>query len=117
MRVPRRLSMNRRGEFSRVRSDGVSAGGRFLVMATLADPAVEGLRIGLVTSRRVGKAVTRNKIRRRLRALLSKHGDRLCPGRYVVMVARHRAGEASFLELEHDWLRLARRLGILQEES
>jgi len=33
------------------------------------------------------------------------------------MVARHRAGEASFLQLEADWLRLAQRLGILRDPS
>lgn len=116
MRVPRRLSMNRRGEFARVREQGTSRACRSFVLATLADSAVDGLRIGLITSRRVGKAVTRNKIRRRFRSLLSKHGDRVVPGRYLVMVARHGAAEASFAQLEKDWLRLAGGLGILQEE-
>lgn len=109
--------MTRRAEFARVRERGQSAAGRYFVLATLADPAVEQLKIGLITTRRVGKAVTRNLIRRRFRALFSKHGDRLRPGRYVVMIARHRAGEASFAQLEHDWLRLAQRLGILMDEQ
>lgn len=117
MRVPRRLSMTRRNEFARVRRDGKSAASRHFVMATLADSSITHLKVGLITSRRVGKAVTRNKVRRRLRSILSKHGDRLQSGRYVVMVARHRAGEASFQQLEQDWLRLAERLGILHEKS
>ena len=33
------------------------------------------------------------------------------------MVARNKAGEASFQELEADWLRLALRLGILKEDQ
>ena len=117
MRVPRRLSMNRRDEFARVRKEGTSVACRHFVLASLADPAVNDLKIGLITSRRVGKAVTRNKIRRRFRSILSKHGDRLESGRYLVMVARHRAGEATFQQLEHDWLRLAKRLGILRDEQ
>ena len=117
MRVPRRLSMTQRNEFEAVRKNGESVGCRHFVMATLADPAIEHLKVGLITSRRSGKAVTRNKIRRRLRSILSKHGDKLESGRYLVIVARHRAGEASFQQLEADWLRLAKRLGILQDHS
>ena len=82
MRVPRRLSMTRRDEFARVRQQGTSVPCRHFVMATLAEPTLPHLKVGLITSRRVGKAVVRNKIRRRLRAILSKHGDRLESGRY-----------------------------------
>ncbi len=46
---------------------------------------------------------------------MGKHGERLKDTRYLVMIARHRAGEASFEELEEDWLRLAKRLDILKE--
>ena len=116
MRVPRAMSMTRRSEFARVRKEGASVACRHFVLATLADSSLEHLKVGLITSRRVGKAVTRNKIRRRLRSILSKHGDRVESGRYLVMVARHRAGEADFRQLEADWLRLAKRLGILQDD-
>jgi ribonuclease P protein component len=109
------MSMSRRREFARVRNSGKSLAGRHLVMATLADPAVGHLKVGVITSRRVGKAVVRNRLRRRLRALLSKHGAELAGGRYLVVVARKGAGEANFRALEDDWLRLARRLGILRE--
>ena len=113
MRVPRRLSMNRREDFALVRREGRSVAGRYLVMGTLASEALPHLKTGMITSRKVGKAVTRNRIRRRLRAILSKHGDKLDGARYLVLVARHRAGEASFRDLEREWLRLARRLEIL----
>lgn len=108
--------MNRRSEFARVRERGESAASRYFVLATLADPTVEGFKVGFITSRRVGKAVTRNKIRRRFRSLLSKHGETVGVGRYVVMIARQGAAEASFLKLEQDWLRLAGRLGIVPRE-
>jgi ribonuclease P protein component len=108
--------MNRRSDFARVRREGESAASRYFVMATVADPVLAHLRIGLITSRRVGKAVIRNRVRRRFRSLLSKYGDRIESGRYLVMVARYRAGEATFEELEKDWLRLAKRLRILKDD-
>ena len=109
--------MTRSAEFARVRSEGTSKGGRYLVLATLEDEAVESLKWAFVTSRRVGNAVTRNLVRRRLRGILSKHGDRLKSGRHVVMIARYRAKEASFEQLEEDWLKLTRRLGILEDDA
>ena len=63
------------------------------------------------------KAVTRNQIRRRLRAILVRHGEKLESGRYLVIVVRRKAADASFRELEEDWLRLAGRLGILNESE
>ena len=77
MRVPRRLSMTRRNEFAAVRPNGESVGCRHFVMATLADPAIEHLTVGLIPSRRARKAVHRNKIRRPLRSILRKPGAQL----------------------------------------
>lgn len=105
--------MTRRAEFGRVRNEGRSKAGRYLVMATLEDPSVEHLKLAYVTSRRVGNAVVRNRVRRRLRAIVSKHGARVESGRYLVMVARFRAGEADFHQLESEWLQLAKRLKVL----
>ncbi|MCL4169067.1 UNVERIFIED_CONTAM: hypothetical protein GTU68_020419, partial [Idotea baltica] len=55
------------GEFQTVRTKGQSAAGRYLVVGTLDDPSAAGQRFGLITSKKVGKAVHRNLIRRRLR--------------------------------------------------
>ena len=116
MRLPRRLSMTRREEFVAVRKEGKSLATRNVVMATLPHSNPGFLKFGLITSRQAArKAVVRNRIRRHLRAILVKHGDKLEPGRYLVMVARHKAAEAGFQDLEADWLRLARQLGILNE--
>lgn len=107
--------MTRRTEFAAVRKKGRSQGTRNFLLATLPDESLEHVKIGLITSRRVGNAVKRNRIRRRLRSLLSKYGDRIESGRYLVMVARPSASEATFQQLERDWLRLADRLGILKK--
>ena len=116
MRVPRRLSMTGRGEFARVRAEGTSKGGRYLVLATLPCADLTGLKIGFITSRKVGKAVERNRVRRRLRAIVSRHGSSIEDGRYLVMIARYTAARSTFAELERDWLTLARKLNLLKEE-
>ncbi len=114
MRLPRRTSIRRRADFARVRADGISKAGRWVVVATLADPAVAHLMSGIITTKRVGKAHDRNRLRRRVRAILQRHGGLIVdPRRLVVTVVRPGAGAATFAELEADWLKQARRLGIL----
>ena len=66
-------------------------------------------RVGLVTSKRVGGAVVRNRVRRRLREIVRKHQHALRPGLWLVIVARPAAGRATSAELEAEWLRLLER--------
>ncbi len=56
-------------------------------------------RVGLTVSRKVGNAVVRSKLRRRLRELVRKSRPRWSAGWDVVLVARPAAREASFAEL------------------
>ena len=70
-------------------------------------------RAGFVTSGRLGGAVVRNRVRRRLREIVRRHQHELRQGFWFVIVARHEAATASYGALEDEWLRLARRASIL----
>jgi len=70
-------------------------------------------RAGFVTSRRLGGAVVRNRLRRRLREIVRRHQAELRQGFWFVIVARYEAATASYGALEDEWLRLARRASIL----
>ena len=118
MRLPRKTSMTRRAEFSYVRTAGESRAGRFLVLSTLADPALPHLKVAFITTRRVGKAHERNLIRRRLRAITRAHASELInPLRFLVAIARYGAAKASYAELETEWLKQARRLKLIAPAS
>ncbi len=113
MKLPRRYSMNQRAEFLRVRQEGQSRAGRFVIVATLAEEKLSHPKLAFVTSKRVSKkACERNRVRRLLREVIIKHGDDFQWPRYIVTIARTSAVEATFEELEKDWLRLARKLDI-----
>ena len=60
--------------------------------------------------------MVRNRVRRRLRAIVREHGEQLRgdTGGRVVTVARYTASSASYSELAKDWCQLARRLGVLE---
>ncbi len=115
MKLPRASSINRSGDFIRIRKTGQSKAGRFVIVSTLADPALPSLRAAFITSKRAAKkAHDRNLIRRRLRHCLQKHAESFSdPKRFIITIARSEAKSATFDELEADWLRQCRRLKIL----
>ena len=119
MRLPRTCSINQREIFDRVRKTGQSKAGRFVIVSTLVDAELASIRTGFITSRRSAKkAHDRVLIRRRLRALVQAHA----PGfvdlkRYLVVIARQGAATADFAELEADWLRQVRRLGLFPKDE
>lgn len=110
--------MTTRAEFSRVRKDGRAKAGRFVVLSTLSDLELPHLMVGFITTRRVGKAHDRNRLRRRFRSIVRAHAEEFDGlSRYLVTIPRPGASEASFEELEKDWLKQARRLGLIQKGS
>lgn len=118
MRFPRDRRITSRRLFQRVREEGTSVAGHFLVLGVLKDDSItDPVRIGYITTRRLGNAVTRNRVRRRLRGILQRTGERLQPGYCLVLVARNRAADASSEALEKEWKWLAHRAGIFSKRS
>lgn len=88
--------------------------GRWLRMTALPRPGQNFVRLGVVTSRRVGGAVQRNRTRRRLREIFRARRAQLVSDLWLVITAKPGAAEAPFTELREEWLRLATRLSILR---
>ena len=74
-------------------------------------------RIGVTVSKKLGKAVVRNRVRRRLREVYRLHESRFLPGWDIVVVARGRAVDADFSDLVRAYLSLAKKCGVLREEQ
>ena len=71
-------------------------------------------RVGITVSKKLGKAVVRNRVRRRLREVYRLHEDRFVPGWDIVVVARSRCISADFKRLTDAYLSLAEKAGILK---
>lgn len=74
-------------------------------------------RVGITVSTKVGKAVVRNRVRRRIREVYRLNRERLRPGYDIIAVARVRAGACEYRDIEKSFLFLAGKLGILSEEK
>lgn len=115
MKFPRSRRITRRADFQRVRTKGKSLKGRFLVLGYLRDENLAGSwRLGLITTKRIGNAVVRNRVRRRLRGIVQRIGERFETGTWIVLIARHSAADASSEQLEKEWKWLMHRADLMQ---
>ncbi len=69
-------------------------------------------RLGLTTGVKLGNAVTRNRVRRRMREIYRTHEEEFLPGYDLVIVARTQAVRAPYGEMEDSFRRSMRRLGL-----
>ena len=74
-------------------------------------------RVGVTVSKKLGGAVVRNRVRRRLREVYRLNEHRFAPGWDIVVVARSRCVGAEFASLERAYLSLAEKAGILLQEQ
>ncbi len=116
MKLNRSNTMKRAFEFAHVRKGGQGSAGRFLVLSLAALPASHcaqqpsssqrsagGSRFGIIVTKKVGNAVVRNTLRRRVREIIRAHGDSISDGYYVVVILRHRANFATYEQMEKDF--------------
>ena len=70
-------------------------------------------RVGVTVSKKLGKAVVRNRVRRRIREAYRINEAQFQPGWDIVIVARSRAVDVSFQKLTQSLLSLSEQAGIL----
>ena len=75
-----------------------------------------GNRVGFTVSKKLGHAVVRNRVRRRLREIYRLNESRFSPGWDIVIVARSRCVRADFDNLTRAFLSLAEKAGILETQ-
>ena len=84
--MQRQYRLKRRAAFAYVYRKGDRASAKDLLL--LSARSREGLKIGLSVSKKVGNAVTRNRVKRLLREAISQIADRIDAGYMYVIVAR-----------------------------
>lgn len=73
-------------------------------------------RVGFSVSKKVGKSVIRNKVRRRIKEIFRLSCENIEKGYNIIFVSRVKAKEAAYKELEKAMMSLFRKSGILREE-
>ena len=109
-RAQKPLRLKSARDFQRVRQQGRSVGAARLTLGW-APNTLAAWRCGYAVSKRVGGAVTRNRVKRRLREIirLQIKAGQVAPGYDLVLIARPGAAQATYQELAADVGQLLRR--------
>jgi len=109
-------SLTKNYEFKKLYNKGKSAASKCVVVYCIKNNRTEN-RIGITVSTKLGGAVQRNRIRRRLKEIYRINEHRLRVGYNIVLVARSRCGYAQWNELEASVLSLFDKLGLLNADD
>ena len=107
-------SLKHNYEFRRLYAKGECARSPLMVIYCRRN-RVQKNRLGITVSTKIGKAVIRNRVRRRLREIYRLNEEKLRPGSDIVLVARTRSRYAAYGALEREFIRLAEKLKILSD--
>ncbi|MDD4616527.1 MAG: ribonuclease P protein component [Alphaproteobacteria bacterium] len=108
--------LRKRAEFLSVASSGkkwVAPG--FILQVGKPHESSDVIRYGLTASRKVGNAVTRNRARRRLRALAYKIMPHASGAHDYVLIARPSTPDCGWTDLENDLMKGLKRLKLWQD--
>ncbi|HJE19324.1 MAG TPA: ribonuclease P protein component [Aliicoccus persicus] len=97
--MKKKYRIKRDYDFTMVFKRGKSFANRQFVVYFKDNPDTGHLRLGISVSKKLGNAVKRNKIKRRIRAFFQKYQDDLKPREYIV-IARHPVSDMDYHEIE-----------------
>ncbi|MGA2870515.1 MAG: ribonuclease P protein component [Verrucomicrobiota bacterium] len=114
LRLSRSLRLAQNRDFARVRQNGQ----RLVLGCLIANwnrlPEGAQPKLGVVTSKKIGGAVQRNRARRLLRESFRLHQHELAQPVELVLVARNSITDKGFDGVEKDFLAALRRAGLLK---
>lgn len=101
--------LRKRSEFLRAQGRGVRRAGRYLVVYSFGAPAETSAgrtRLGITASRKVGRAVVRNRVKRWVRESYRRLAARPAATADVVVIAKPSAATTTFHGIEGELRRL-----------
>ena len=114
--MKRCYSLKRNKEFRRVYKTGKSVGSHTLVLIFAASRKADK-KIGFAVGKKVGNAVVRNRVKRRLREAVTPLLPELMPGYRLIFIARSQIAEASYQDIVSTVRRLVNKAGVIGERS
>ncbi len=101
--------LKKRKDFTKVYKKGRSLSGKSVVLC-YRKTTEPNFRVGFTVSKKVGKAVTRNKVRRRLKEICRLHQGAFSPWHDYVLIARRGCDSTPYQALTKEVLSLAKRV-------
>lgn len=110
----RKLRLRNREDFSRVYRAGKSfANGQFVVYWS-KQPAIDPFRCGISASKKIGNAVVRNRMRRRVKEIVRHLEPKISPNIDFVLIVRKPAVNMTYKQLEGSIQHVLKKAGVLK---
>jgi len=114
--MKRKFRLRKSTDFRKVLREGRSWAHPLIVLSALPND-LEYSRFGFSVSRKIGKAVVRNRVKRLMREATRLRLESIKEGWDMVCTARQPIREADFHQVDRAIEDLLRRAGLLKEES
>ena len=108
------VTLKKNYEFRRLYNKGKTAVTPYVVVYCMKNSRGTR-RVGYTVSTKLGKAVTRNRVRRRLREIYRLNSDRLISGVDLIVVARSRCVGADYHKMEKAFIHACEELKLIKE--
>ena len=112
--MKKRFRVKKEKDFNAIFKEGKSFANRKFVIYRLANNE-QHFRVGLSVSKKLGNAVMRNQIKRRIRHILIEHKDQLVENVDFVVIARKGVKILDYAEMEKNLLHVLKLSKIYQE--
>ena len=112
--LPKEYRLRKNRDFRFVYGRGASCGSPFLSLVRVRSGPPDRLRVGFSVSKKVGNAVVRNRVKRRMREAFREVLPSIAGGHKLIFVARPQAAQAEYRELLRDMKKLLKRARLLQ---
>lgn len=115
--MQKKFRLTKKEDYRVVYRHGKSTANHQFVVYYLKRPKHEHLRLGISVSKKVGNAVVRNRIRRRVKEIVRHHIDAILPRYDLVLIARIGAAEQDFHAMEKSILHVLKRAKLVNKKE
>lgn len=113
-RLPKLLRIYQPTEIREILNTGRKYIGNHIILYSLTCLDNHSLtRAGFLSPKRIGNAVKRNQVRRRMREILRKYRNEMINSQRILLMGRTSAIHADFQAIQEDFLRLCRKAKLL----
>jgi ribonuclease P protein component len=111
--VRKELRLTRNEDFQKIYRLGKSAANHQFVVYFRPNQTLEKFRLGISVSKKVGNAVVRNRLRRKIKEIIRLSENQIKPEIELIIIARKPAVEMEYAELRRSVFHVLNRAGIL----
>jgi len=111
---PRSVRVRSRADYLKVQRSGRKTWGRYLIILSM-DNDLPDTRFGITVSRKTGNAVTRNRVKRRIREIQRLNRRNVIAGKDIIVIATREAARANFDVMRSEYVVLMNKAGLTME--